>query len=89
MSKSNLEKSQADTDHSSASEETLDSFPPSAPSPESKRAAVLSAVYAVVMAAISALLLQRHSPNWKRWAIAVGVIFYVVGRSTIKSRGEK
>lgn len=85
MSKSNIEKSQPDTDPSCASEETLDSFPPTEPTAgNSTHSAALSAVYAGTMALICALLMRRHSRHWKRWAAAVGVCFFALGRYAVK-----
>lgn len=90
MSKSNLETSQADTDHSSTSEDNLDFFPQnSPPQTEPKQANALSILYAAAMAVISALLLRKHSRKWKQWSAIVGVLFYSLGKIAMRGGAQK
>jgi predicted membrane channel-forming protein YqfA (hemolysin III family) len=90
MSKSKLETSQVDTDHSSTSEDSLDFFPHnSPPQTEPKQANALSILYAAAMAVISALLLRKHSRKWKQWSAIVGILFYSLGKIAMRGGAQK
>jgi predicted membrane channel-forming protein YqfA (hemolysin III family) len=89
MSKSNLEISQAETDNSVNSMDTLEYEEPNeAKTIKNRRANILSLVYSVVMAIITGLLLRSHSKHWKRWTTAMGVAFFALVKSSLRQKDD-
>ena len=85
MSCSKLENSEASTNinnilESLEIESNHDRYPQHTP----KNQKTVEVIYYIIMTAISALILKRHSKHWKRWTSILSAIIFLIGRVTLK-----